>query len=62
MNALHQYVVREISATERRSLLALDSMLAEGIRDLKNHIRADLRRLRDAKEQRAEIRKKLEER
>lgn len=60
MNAIHQLVVREMSATERRSLMAMESMLCEGIRDLKNHIRADLRRLRDAKEQRAKIRQKLE--
>lgn len=61
MNAMHQLVVREMSATERRSLMAMDSMLSEGIRDMKNHIRADLRRLRDAKEQRAKIRKQLED-
>jgi hypothetical protein len=60
VNALHKYVVREMSATERRELMGLEAMLCEGIRDLKNHIRADLRRLRDAKEQRAKIRKQLE--
>ncbi len=60
MNALHKYVVREMSKKERDELMALDAMLAEGIRDMRNHIRSDLRRLRNAKARRADVRKQLE--
>lgn len=60
MNALHQYVVRDMSAKERRELMALEAMLAEGIRDMRNQIRSDIRRMKNAKARRADIRKQLE--
>jgi hypothetical protein len=49
-----------MSKKERDELMALDAMLAEGIRDMRNHIRSDLRRLRNAKARRADVRKQLE--
>lgn len=57
---LHQYVVREMSATERRELMGLESMLCEGIRDIENEIASAQRRLENAKARRADIRKQLE--
>lgn len=60
MNALHKYVVREMSATQRRELMALDAMMTEGIRDIENEIASAQRRLENAKARRADIRKQLE--
>jgi hypothetical protein len=60
MNALHKYVVREMSKKERDELMALDAMLAEGVRDMRNQIRSDLRRLRNVMARRADVRKQLE--
>lgn len=64
---LHPYVVRSMESPKVRNLKAMDAMLAEGIRDMRNRIAADLRRIRrdiesyqKAKAQRAEIRKQLE--
>lgn len=60
MNALHKYVVREMSSTERRELIGLRGMLDEGIRDIENEIASAQRRLEKAKAHRADIQKKLE--
>lgn len=63
---LHTYVVRSMESPEVRNLKAMDAMLAEGLRDMRNRIAADLRRIRrdiesyqKAKESREQIRKKL---
>lgn len=61
MNALHKYVVREMSAQERRDLMAMEAMLCEAIRDTENEIRQASQRLQKAKAKRAEIRKQLEQ-
>lgn len=60
MNAMHHLVVREMSATERRELMAMEAMLCEGIRDIENEIESAQRRLENAKARRADIRKQLE--
>lgn len=61
---LHPHVVRSMESPKVRNLRAMDAMLAEGIRDMRNRIAADLRRIRrdiesyqKAKAARAEIRK-----
>ncbi len=58
----------DTSASKRRSLQAMDSMLAEGIRDMRNRIASDLRRIRrdieslqKAKATREHVRKQLQE-
>jgi hypothetical protein len=62
---LHPYVIQPKGA-ERRELLAMQSMLCEGIRDMRNQLAIDLRRvrrntesLRRAEAKRDEIQKKL---
>jgi hypothetical protein len=62
---LHPYVVQPEGA-ERRELLAMQSMLSEGIRDMRIHlasrlreIRRDQASLRRAEAKREEIQKKL---
>lgn len=65
---LHPYVVRSMESPKVRSLRAMDGMLAEGLRDMRNRIAADMRRLRrdiesyqKAKATREHIRKQLQE-
>lgn len=65
MNALHQYVIQP-EGRERLELLAMRSMLNEGIRDIRINMAARLRELRryeqslrEAEAKRDEINKKL---
>ena len=67
MNALHPYVVRSMESPKRHNLEAMDRMLGEGLRDMRNRIAADMRRIRrdiesyqKAKVARAAVRKQLE--
>jgi hypothetical protein len=57
-----------MESTKLRNLRAMDSMLAEGIRDMRNRIAADMRRIRrdiesyqKAKATREQVRKQLQE-
>lgn len=68
MNALHPYVVRSMESPKRRNLEAMDRMLGEGLRDMRNKIESDMRRIRrniesyrKAKASRELVRKQLRE-